>query len=496
MRTETANQSFRRWALLLACVATFMLMLDVTVINVTLPMIRREFSADLADQQWIIAAYTLPLAAFLLAGGSLADRYGRRTLFIIGLVLFTAGSLAAGLAPGLVVLEVSRVVQGIGAAVLFAVSPALIAQEFSGVDRAKAFGIFGGVTGLALALGPVVGGLLATVNWRWVFLVNVPIGVILLLVGFGRARDVLSPNARRPHLFGLATSAGGLGALTFGIIESERLGWASTEVLTALVLGALLIALFLISERHPDTGMLDLALFRNRTFSGLLTATFLSNATSLAGLFLIVSYLQNVLGLSALQAGLVLLPLTLVLFVVAAVTGQILPRVAPGALLGTAILLIAAGLTLLALAGTGSGWVRLLPGLIVMGIGMGMFNPPRSVVTVGVVTPEQAGLASGVGETFQQVGVVFGIAVFGALFQHKVIDAAGTGELGKAVASGDLAGVPADVVDSARSWFASGLSWVMIACGILCALGALVAFATIRKSDMLTDEGELAEVSA
>lgn len=486
-----AGRSLQTWALVLACTATFMLIMDVTVINVALPVIRRDFSADLADQQWILAAYTLPLAAFLLAAGTLGDQLGRRRLFIVGLVIFTASSLMAGLAPGIEVLVLARTVQGVGGAILFAVSPALIAQEFPAAERSKAYGTFGAVTGLALAVGPIVGGVLASVDWRWIFLVNVPIGVVLLFATSLRARDVLSGARARLDLPGLITSALALAAVTFAIIRSESSNWTASEVWVPLAAGVVALFLFLLIELRSENPLLELDLLRNRTFAGLLVATFLSNAASLGGIFLVVSYVQNVLGHSALEAGLVLLPLTLVLFVVAAVTGQLLDRVAPGLLLGISIALIAGGLALLALADADAGWTRLLPGLVTMGMGMGMFNPPRSVVTVGVVPAQKAGLASGIGEAFQQVGVVFGIAVVGAFFQHRVIDAAPDRTTGQIAASGDFGALPAGLVESARHWFTSGFSAAMLMAGVVCAVGSVIAFSTIRKSDM-HDEAKVA----
>lgn len=481
--THPTSTSWDRWALVLACTATFMLMMDVTVINVALPVIRQELDADLATQQWILASYTLPLAAFLLLGGALGDQLGRRRIFVVGLVLFTLSSLAAGLAPGTEVLVIARGVQGVGAAILFAVSPALIAQEFSPEARGKAYGLFGAITGLSLALGPIVGGLLTTVDWRWIFLVNVPIGLVLLVAAVGRARDLPSEGPLRLDVAGMITSALALGAITYGIIRSETDGWAPT-VWVPLIAGAALLLAFLLIERSGPGRMLDAELMSNRTFGGLLASTFLSNATSLAGLFLVVSYVQNVLGLSALEGGLVLLALTSTLFVTAAVVGGLIDRFPPGALLGTAIALIAVGLALFGIVDADSRWTALLPGLLVMGVGMGMFNPPRSVLTVSVVPPAKAGLASGVGETFQQVGVVFGIAVFGALFQSRVVDAASDRDLGHQVASGDIAAAGPALADSAREWFTSGFGFVAVACGAVCAVGALIAFATIRSTDL------------
>ncbi|WNV87754.1 MFS transporter [Umezawaea sp. Da 62-37] len=486
----------RWWTLGVACVATFMLMLDVTVVNVALPDIRVDLGADLTAQQWVIDAYTLALAAFLLTGGSLADRIGRKRVFCVGLVVFTLASLAAGAAQDMVVLCVARGVQGLGAAVLFAVGPALIAQEFSGKERGQAFGLFGAVTGLALAFGPALGGLLAEVDWRWIFLVNLPIGVVLLALTLVKLREVRPGGAAAVDWPGLVVFSAALVLLVLGFLRGDALGWTSIPVLAMFVVGVLLLVVFAIVEkRRGDAAMLDLGLFGNRTFLGLSLATFLSNATSLAAIFIEVSYLQNVLGYSALEAGLRLLPLTLVLFVFAAVTGGVVTKFAPGALIGTSILLIAVGMGLIALVGPDDSWLSLLPSMIVMGIGMGMFNPPRSVVSVGVVEPAKAGMATGIGETFQQVGVAVGVAAFGALFQSKVISAFGgstsaTGdaghdrEIGRAIAAGAGRELGDDVTDVARAVFVDSFGSVMLVCAAVCAVGALIAYTFIRGSDL------------
>lgn len=486
----------RWWTLGVACVAAFMLMLDVTVVNVALPSIRVDLHADLSAQQWVIDAYTLALAAFLLTSGSLADRLGRRRVFCVGLAVFTLASLAAGAAQGMVLLNIARGVQGVGAAVLFAVGPALIAQEFSGKERGQAFGLFGAITGLALAFGPALGGLLAEAAWRWVFLVNLPVGVILLVVTLVKLREVRPTSAPKVDWPGLVVFSVALVLLVLGILRGEVLGWTSVPVLGMFVIGVLLLAAFVVLERRRgDAAMLDLNLFANRTFLGLSLATFLSNATSLAAIFLEVSYLQNVLGYSALGAGLRLLPLTLVLFAFAAVTGGVVTKFAPGALVGTSILLIAIGMGLIVLVHPDSSWLALLPSMAVMGIGMGMFNPPRSVVSVGVVEPAKAGMATGIGETFQQVGVAVGVAAFGALFQSKVIsgfdastlatgDTERNHELGRAIASGSGRELGGAVADFARQVFVDSFGTVMVVCAVACAVGALIAYTFIRSSDL------------
>ncbi|WP_254047626.1 MFS transporter, partial [Streptomyces aureus] len=306
----------RSWTLALASVAMFMLMLDVTVVNVALQDLRTSLGADFSDLQWVIDSYTLTLAAFLLTGGSLADRLGRKRVFHAGLVLFTLSSLAAGLAQDVLALNIARGVQGIGAAVLFSVGPALIGYEYRGADRGKAFGVFGGVAGLALAFGPLVGGFLTdALSWRWIFLINVPIGVAALIVGALRLRESREPAAHGIDWPGILTFGLGLTLLVLGFLRAESSGWTSAPILGAFAGGVALLVAFVVIERaRGERAMFDLSLMRTPTFTGVCLATLLSNATSLAAVFLQISYVQNVLGYSPWQTGLRFMPMMITLF--------------------------------------------------------------------------------------------------------------------------------------------------------------------------------------
>ncbi|MEO5873434.1 MAG: MFS transporter [Streptosporangiaceae bacterium] len=504
MPPETALKA-KPWTLALASIAIFMLMLDVTVVNVALPDLRTSLGADFSDLQWVIDSYTLTLAAFLLTGGSLADRLGRKRVFTLGLVLFVLSSLAAGLAQDVLTLNLARGVQGAGAAVLFSVGPALIGHEFRGADRGKAFGVFGGVAGLALAVGPLVGGFLTdALSWRWIFLVNVPIGALALVAGLLFLRESREPAAHGIDWAGMVTFGAGLALIVLGFLRGEAAGWTSAPIAAAFAGGAGLIVVFVwVEKRLGDRAMFDLSLLRIPTFTGVCLATFLSNATSLAAVFLQISYVQNVLGYSPWDTGLRFMPMMLTLFVVAALTGGLLASVPPGLLIGSSIGLIGLGMGLIVLVEPGSSWTAMLPSMIVTGIGMGLFNPPRAAVTIGVVRPEKAGMASGMGETFQQVGVAVGIAGFGALFHHKVVSAfvasdAGTALGGHAdavaqtVASGGTSKlaetVPADslgeATTAARQAFVDALCDVMVFCALVAAVGAAIAFLSIRTGDL------------
>ena len=495
----------RWWTLAIVSIATFMLMLDLTVVNVALPDLRTALHADFSDLQWVLDAYALTLAAFLLTGGSLADRLGRKRVFTTGFAIFTLSSLAAGAAPGILALNLARGAQGVGAAVLFAVGPALLGQEFRGKDRAMAFGVFGGVSGLAIAFGPLIGGSLTQgLSWRWIFLVNVPIGIVAMVLGRLRLRESVEPGAHRVDRAGLTTFSTALVLLVLGFLRGEDQGWTSAPILAMFVGSLVLFAVFVAIERRAGAdAMLDLSLFRIRTFNGISLATLLSNIAGMSAIFLQVSYMQNVLGASPLTAGLRYLPMTLTLFATAAVTGSLTVRIAPRVLVGVSLTLMAAGLALVSLVEVDSTWTALLPSMIVTGAGMGMFNPPRSSLAIAVVEPGRAGMAAGIGETFQQVGMALGIAGLGALFQSRVTSgfsssAAGrqlgaqAHAFGKAVASGggdQLAhGLPARLAGpvelAARTAFVHSLDQVLLIGSGIAAVSALIGFAMIRRSDL------------
>ncbi|GAA1247814.1 MFS transporter [Kitasatospora nipponensis] len=503
--TAPAPGANRWWTLGIVSIATFMLMLDLTVVNVALPDLRTSLHADFSALQWVLDAYALTLAAALLTGGSLADRLGRKRVYTAGFALFTAASLACGAAQGIVALNIARGIQGVGAAVLFAVGPALIGQEFRGKDRGVAFGVFGGVSGLAIAFGPLIGGALTDgIGWRWIFLVNVPIGIVAMVLGTLRIKESRDPAAHRVDWAGLVVFSAALTLLVLGFLRGEAQGWTSAPIVGMFTGSAVLLTAFVLIERRLGAAaMLDLSLFRNVTFNGISLATLLSNAAGMSAIFLQVSYMQNVLGYSPLATGLRFLPLTLMLFVAAAVTGSLTVSVPQRLLVGTAISLISAGLLLVTLVHPSSDWTALLPSMLLTGLGMGMFNPPRSSLAIGVAEPARAGMAAGIGETFQQVGIAIGIAGFGALFQHRVTDTFATSaagsqlgaqaqQAGRAVAAGagnELAGtVPAalagSVREAARAAFVHGLTDVLVGCGAVAAVGALIGFLFIRTRDL------------
>ena len=309
------------WTLLAVVMGTFMLLLDTTIVNTALPSIQRQFNGSLTNLQWVIDAYALVLAGALLVGGSLADRFGRRLLFAIGTAIFTVGSLLCGLATGSLFLVLARGLQGVGGAIMFATSLALLGNTFRGKDRGVAFGAYGAVTGIAVAVGPLAGGLITTdISWRWVFLINIPIGVTVSAITLAMVSESRDPAAARVDLPGFVTFAGGLAALVYGLIDSAG-GWSQTRVLVSLVLAGVLLAAFVVIEFSQRRPMLDLSLFRKPTFVGGLIAAFAVAGSMFAMITYIILYLQNLLGYSALDAGLRTTSITLAVLVSSTVAG-------------------------------------------------------------------------------------------------------------------------------------------------------------------------------
>ncbi|HEX5929451.1 MAG TPA: DHA2 family efflux MFS transporter permease subunit, partial [Solirubrobacterales bacterium] len=365
-----------RWiTLLVVSAATAMLLLDVTVVNVALPAIRADLDASFGEMQWVIDAYALTLAALLLTAGSLADRYGRRLLFAIGIVVFTLGSLACGVAPSALVLSLSRAFQGIGGAIMFATGLALIADAFQGPDRGVAFGVFGATTGIAVAVGPVLGGALTSgLSWRFIFLVNVPVGLATLTVTLRAVRESRDAHARPVDILGLSTFSVGLAALVFGLIRSSEDGWGSGTVIASLALSAALLVAFVAAEALQRAPMFDLTLFRKPTFVGGLIAAFAISASLFSTFPYLVIYLQTGLGLSAIEVGVRFLVLSVPIFITAAIAGRLTDRVPAGLLIGPGFALVGISLLLMRGLEPGMSWTHLIPGFIVAGIGAGLIN--------------------------------------------------------------------------------------------------------------------------
>jgi EmrB/QacA subfamily drug resistance transporter len=409
----------RWWTLGAVCVATFMLLLDITIVNVALPDIARGLGSSFSDLQWVIDAYALSLAALLLTAGSLADLFGRRLVFVAGLGLFTAASLLCGLATSPLFLDVARALQGIGGAAMFATSLALLAATFHGPQRGTAFGIWGATTGAAVAVGPLVGGVLTeSIGWESIFFINVPIGVAAIAVALRQVPESRDPDAWGVDGAGLVTFSAGLFLLVFALVRGNAEGWGSPLIVCFLVGAAVLLCAFVLVELRQGRPMLDLTLFRKPAFAGASIAAFVLSASMFSMFLYLTLYIQNTLGYSPLEAGLRFLPTTLLSFAVAPVAGKLSAHVPVRALIGGGLALVGVGLLLMAHLDATSGWTALLAGFVVSGAGVGLTNPPLASTAIGVVPPARSGMASGINSTFRQVGVATGIAGLGALFQQ------------------------------------------------------------------------------
>jgi len=490
------------WTLIAVCAGLFMLLLDVTIVTVAQPAIQAGLHASFSDVQWTLDAYALTLASLLLTSGSLADRYGRKLLFSIGLAIFTVGSLLCGLAVNPLMLIISRSGQGVGGAIVFATSLALLGNSFRGRDRGVAFGIWGAVIGVSTALGPVLGGVITTDwDWRGIFLVNVPIGVFAVAVTIWRAEESRSPTPEPPDWPGFVLFTAGLVSLIYGLIRAGETSWSDTGVIACLAAGVVLLAVFLWAERHVAHPMFDLSLLRVPTFTGGSIAAFAMNGSLYAMLLYFVIYLQDVLGYSALDVGLRLAIISLAQLVTATLAGRLSDRVPARWLVGPGLLLVGIGLVLMAGLTGASSWTHLIPGFIVSGLGAGLVNPPLASTAIGVVPPHQAGMASGVNATFRQVGIATGIAALGTLFTSaiqdhlatalppslagsapRIVSAIRQGSIGQLIGTAPAADRAA-VGAALRSSFAAGLNELLYVTGALALVGAVCATLLIRGKD-------------
>jgi EmrB/QacA subfamily drug resistance transporter len=493
------------WTLTAVSAAMFMLLLDLSIVIVALPSIQHELGGTLSDLQWVIDAYALSLAALLLTAGALADLRGRRRIFAVGIGIFTTGSLLCGVAPSTLFLTLARAGQGIGGAIMFSTSLALLANAFRGRDRGVAFGVWGAIAGIAVAIGPVLGGAITSgLSWRWIFLVNVPLGVATLAATLLRVDESRDPGARRPDLIGFVTFSSALFLVVYGLIESSNRGWGSAVVVGCLAGGGAMMVVFFVCEALQQRPMLDLSLLRVPTFVGGLTTAFAISAGMFAVLAYIVIYLQDQLHFSAVGSGVRLLALTGAMFVMSAIAGRLTGRVPAKLLIGPGLVLIGVGLLLMRGITPASSWTHLLVGLIVAGIGSGLVNVTLASTAVGVVHPSRAGMASGVNSTSRQVGYAAGIAALGTLLatevRHTVVGdlrhsplASASHHLAAAISAGNaekaISHVPAAVrgrvAGVALQAFTSSLDELLLIAAIISFAGALLAFVLIRQRDFV-----------
>src|SRR6476659_7090706 len=485
------------WTLVLISVATFMLLLDITVVNVALPDIQRDLGASLSSLQWVVDAYSLMLAAFLLTAGSLGDRLGRRRVFTIGFGIFTFASFLCGISGDPTLLNLARGLQGIGGAGMFATPLALSGQEFHGNDRATAFGVWGATVRGAVAVGPLIGGVVTeSLGWEWIFFVNVPIGIAAMVL---TERKIVNVSAQDPEPIdvpGLVTFSSGLFLLIFGLIRGNPEGWGSPLILACLLGAAALLATFIAIERRSDHPMLDLTLFRKPAFNGVSAVAFCLSAGMFALFLYLTIYMQGVLDFSPLEAGLRFLPLTVLGFVVAPISGALSHRVPIRVLLGAGLAIVGTGLMLMRGVSVDSTWTTLLVGFLLAGIGIGTTNPGIGQAAIAVVPVEKSGMGSGINTTFRQVGIATGVAGLGAVFQgrvdsklHELVPNAPDG-LGEVVASGGsraVAELPlppalhAKAVHAADVAFVSGLNTIILIAALMSFGGAIVGLLLVRQ---------------
>jgi EmrB/QacA subfamily drug resistance transporter len=414
--------SRRWWALAAMSLAAFMTYLDNNIVNVAIPTIQRSLHLSVSGLEWVVSSYLLTLASLLLVGGRLADVYGRRRLFLLGLAVFTVSSLAAGLAGSGGVLIASRAVQGAGAALLMPATLAIIVATFRDArERNMAIGIWAAAGALALALGPVLGGLISQhVRWGWIFLINVPVGVITFAISLRYVSESRAESAvRRLDVPGLIASAVSLFALTYALIEGNVRGWSSPLILGAFALAAVALAGFLAIEARAAHPMVDLSMFRSREFSGG-TGTMMIWAFGILGIYFFTSlYLQETLAFSPVKAGLAFVPMALCVAVFAAIAPQVAVRAGAHRTVAAGMLLMVVGLVLFARLGLHASYASLLPGFMLFGAGAGLMNVPLTNAVMAATPPARAGIASALLNASREVAGLLGITVIGAILRTR-----------------------------------------------------------------------------
>ncbi len=468
MKVHFFSEETRKWWTLAAVsFGLFMIMLDNTVVNVALPSMARDLGVGLAELEWIVTGYALTFASVMLTGGKLADLFGRRRIFVIGLVIFTLSSLACGLAESGEFLIAARIVQGVGAALMNPATLSIIAATFPPHQRGMAIGIWAGVSALALAIGPLVGGLLTQhLDWSWIFFVNVPIGILAIVASFVLIPESKDESAEQSlDLPGLLTSGIGLFALTYGLIEANSYGWTSGRIVASFAVAVAMLTAFVLLELRQRLPMLDLSLFRSGTFAGANIAVLLV-ALAMFGVFFFLSlYMQGILGYSAVQAGASFLPMTILIILIAPIAGKTSDRIGSRWLMTAGMLLVSAQLVYFSRLGVESDFWTLLPGMLTGGVGMALVMTPSAAAAIRSLPVDKSGVGSAVLNAFRQVGGSLGIALMGAIMANEV---------------GDFRG---GAVFQQKQAFVDGLSTTMTVAALIALVGAIVSAVLVRSHE-------------
>ncbi len=458
-----APENRKWWTLGAVAFGLFMIMLDNTIVNVALPSIQRDLHIGISELEWVFNGYALTFGVLMLTGGKLADLLGRRRIFIVGLVIFTAASLACGLASSAGLLIGARVVQGVGSALMNPATLSIITATFPPRQRGMAIGIWAGVSAMALAIGPLVGGLITEhISWNWIFFINVPIGILGIIVTrlvVAESRDTSAEQ--RLDLPGLLSSAIALFALTYGLIEANTYGWMSGRILGLFAVAVAGFAVFVLLELRQRAPMLDLSLFKNSTFAGANTVMGLVGLAMFGVFFFISLFMQNILGYSAIQAGASFLPMTVLIILIAPASGRFSDRVGSRWLMGAGMILLSASLFLFSRLDASSDFWNIFPGLIVGGLGMALVMTPATAAAMGSVPVDKAGVGSAVLNSMRQVGGSLGIAVIGAIVASQVHAPPGTPQ--------------------AAAGFVTGFQHALVVASLIALAGAFLAVATVRK---------------
>jgi len=479
MRARIFADEYRKWWTLGALsFALFMIMLDNTIVNVALPAIKSDLGIGTSELEWVVTAYALTFAVLLLTGDKLGDLYGRRLIFTIGLVIFTASSLACGLSSSAAELIGARAVQGVGSALMMPATLSIITATFAARERGMAIGIWAGVSAMALAIGPLLGGVITeNISWNWIFFVNVPIGilgVIAAIVVVPESRD--TSHEQRLDPLGLVTSGIGLLALVYALIEGHNFGWTSARIVGLFLVAALGLAAFVFVESRQRLPLLDLTLFRNGTFTG---ANIVAILVTLAmfGIFVFFPiYMQTFLGWSPIQSGAALLPWTILIVIFAPIAGKLTDRVGSRWLITGGMTTVALCCLELSTVTVSSSFWHMLPGFVLGGLGMSFVMTPMSAAVMGAAPVDKAGVASGVLNTFRQVGVALGIAIMGAIITNREAAALRAG------------------ADPSHA-FVHGLTFGMRVSAVICLGGALAAALLIRQYRQADQVQTLAEAA-